>query len=160
MLAGGVATFLNPEPLAPFIDAFILGEAEVAALSALNSPGRGFSHAGAAGTIRELAQNFPGIYVPAGYQPRYHPDGTLAAFEAAPGFPEKIVVPHLAALAGAATRSTILTPKSGWGQMFLVETGRGCSGAAASAPRALSAGTAGPWNCAPPWTRAWRRAAR
>jgi radical SAM superfamily enzyme YgiQ (UPF0313 family) len=34
VLAGGVATFLNPEPLAPFIDAFILGEGEVAAVKA------------------------------------------------------------------------------------------------------------------------------
>ena len=127
VLAGGVATFLNPEPLAPFIDAFILGEAEVAAVSALNFLAEASPMRERQGPLRELAQNFPGIYVPAGYQPRYHPDGTLAAFEAAPGFPEKIVVPHLPALAGAATRSTILTPKSEWGQMFLVETGRGCS---------------------------------
>jgi hypothetical protein len=28
VLAGGVATFLNPEPLAPFIDAYYLGEGE------------------------------------------------------------------------------------------------------------------------------------
>src|SRR5210317_1115400 len=28
VIAGGVATFINPEPLAPFIDLFIIGEAE------------------------------------------------------------------------------------------------------------------------------------
>jgi len=28
VIAGGVATFLNPEPLAHFVDAFLLGEAE------------------------------------------------------------------------------------------------------------------------------------
>ncbi|MEJ2364967.1 MAG: hypothetical protein P8017_09880, partial [Deltaproteobacteria bacterium] len=28
VVAGGVATFLNPEPIAPFIDVFLLGEAE------------------------------------------------------------------------------------------------------------------------------------
>ena len=95
VLAGGVATFLNPEPLAPFIDAFILGEAEVAAVSALNFLAEASPMRERQEPLRELAQNFPGIYVPAGYQPRYHPDGTLAAFEAAPGFPEKIVVPHL-----------------------------------------------------------------
>ena len=32
VLAGGVATFLNPEPLAPFVDAFFLGEGEAGAL--------------------------------------------------------------------------------------------------------------------------------
>ena len=28
VIAGGVASFLNPEPLAPFIDCFLIGEAE------------------------------------------------------------------------------------------------------------------------------------
>jgi radical SAM superfamily enzyme YgiQ (UPF0313 family) len=28
VIAGGVACFLNPEPLAPFIDCFLIGEAE------------------------------------------------------------------------------------------------------------------------------------
>src|SRR4030042_1915053 len=32
VLAGGVATFLNPEPLAPFVDAFFLGEGEAGAV--------------------------------------------------------------------------------------------------------------------------------
>ena len=32
VLAGGVATFLNPEPLAPFVDAFFLGEGEAGAI--------------------------------------------------------------------------------------------------------------------------------
>ena len=127
VLAGGVATFLNPEPLAPFVDAFILGEAEVAAISALNFLAESSPTRERQAMLRELAQIFPGIYVPAGYQPRYHPDGTLAAFEAAPGFPDTVAVPHLPALAGASTTSTILTPKSEWGEMFLVEMGRGCS---------------------------------
>jgi len=127
VLAGGVATFLNPEPLAPFIDAFLLGEGEVAAIGALNSL------AGASGArfrdavLQELAQSFPGVYVPSGYQPHYHPDGTLAAFEAQPGYPERISVPHLPDVAGVATHSHFLAPQSEWGEMFLVELGRGCS---------------------------------
>jgi len=32
VLAGGVATFLNPEPLAPLVDAFFLGEGEAGAV--------------------------------------------------------------------------------------------------------------------------------
>ena len=32
VMAGGVATFLNPEPLAPFVDAFFLGEGEAGAV--------------------------------------------------------------------------------------------------------------------------------
>jgi radical SAM superfamily enzyme YgiQ (UPF0313 family) len=127
ILAGGVATFLNPEPLAPFIDAFILGEGEVTAVKSLNflaetSPSRPRQE-----MLRELAQSFPGIYIPAGYQPRYHPDGTLAAMEAAAGYPERVLVPYLKDLSGPPTHSQLLAPRSEWGEMFLVELGRGCS---------------------------------
>ncbi len=127
VLAGGVATFLNPEPLAPFIDAFILGEGEVAAVQALNFLAAASRLRPREGVLQELAQSFPGIYVPTGYRPRYHPDGTLAAFEAAAGYPERVVVPHLPDLAGSATHSHLLAPKSEWGEMFLVELGRGCT---------------------------------
>jgi radical SAM superfamily enzyme YgiQ (UPF0313 family) len=65
--------------------------------------------------------------VPAGYRPRYHPDGTLAAFDPAPGFPASVVAPHLPELAPYPTHSHLLAPQSEWGEMFLVETGRGCS---------------------------------
>jgi len=127
VLAGGVATFLNPEPLAPFIDAFILGEGEVAALNALNFLAEASPTRPRREMLRELAQNFPGIYVPAGYQPHYHPDGTLAAFEAAPGFPSTVLVPLLPDLADCATHSHLVAPESEWGEMLLVEMGRGCS---------------------------------
>jgi radical SAM superfamily enzyme YgiQ (UPF0313 family) len=61
VLAGGVATFLNPEPLAPFIDVFILGEGEVAAIQALNCLAESSPRRSREEILRELAQNFPGI---------------------------------------------------------------------------------------------------
>lgn len=127
VLAGGIATFLNPEPLAPFIDAFLLGEGEVAALGALNFLAQASGARPRDLILQELAQSFPGVYVPGGYRPHYHPDGTLAAFEAQPGYPGRVVVPHLADVAGHVTHSHFLAPKSEWGEMFLVELGRGCS---------------------------------
>jgi radical SAM superfamily enzyme YgiQ (UPF0313 family) len=126
VLAGGVATFLNPEPLAPFIDAFILGEGEVNAVPALSFLAEAHSRA-RDDMLQELARTVPGVYVPAGYQPRYHPDGTLAAFDHAPGFPARVVVPHVLDLTGHPTHSHLLAPRSEWGEMFLVELGRGCS---------------------------------
>ncbi len=126
VLAGGVATFLNPEPLAPFIDAFILGEGEVNAVPALSFLADSHSRPRDE-MLRELAHTVPGVYVPAGYQPRYHPDGALAAFEAHPGFPARVAVPHALDLAGITTHSHLLAPRSEWGEMFLVEVGRGCS---------------------------------
>ncbi|MFZ5448370.1 MAG: radical SAM protein [Thermodesulfobacteriota bacterium] len=127
VLAGGVATFLNPEPLASFVDAFFLGEGEAGAVpffeflaAAAPAPDRG-------ALLKDLARTIPGAYVPAGYTACYHPDGTLAAFDAAPGFPDRITPPHLAELASYPTHSHMLAPQSEWGEMFLVETGRGCS---------------------------------
>ena len=127
VLAGGVATFLNPEPLAPFVDAFFLGEGEAGAMPFFEFLAAAAPAPDRAAMLRDLARTVPGAYVPAGYTPRYHPDGTLAAFEAAPGFPDRVVAPHLAELAPYPTHSHLLAPQSEWGEMFLVETGRGCS---------------------------------
>jgi radical SAM superfamily enzyme YgiQ (UPF0313 family) len=127
VLAGGVATFLNPEPLSPFIDAFFLGEGEAGAIPFFEFLSDRAPAQDRAAMLRDLAGSVPGAYVPAGYTPRYHPDGTLEAFETAPGFPERVVAPHLPELAPYPTHSRLLAPQSEWGEMFLVETGRGCS---------------------------------
>jgi radical SAM superfamily enzyme YgiQ (UPF0313 family) len=127
ILAGGVATFLNPEPLAPFVDAFFLGEGEAGAIPFFQFLAAGALAPDRAALLQDLARTVPGAYVPAGYRPRYHPDGTLAAFDPAPGFPPSVTAPHLADLAPYPTHSHLLAPQSEWGEMFLVETGRGCS---------------------------------
>jgi radical SAM superfamily enzyme YgiQ (UPF0313 family) len=127
VLAGGVATFLNPEPLAPFVDAFFLGEGEAGAVSFFEFLAATAPAPCRPALLQDLARAVPGAYVPLGYTPRYHPDGTLAAFDAAPGFPDRVVAPHLPELAPYPTHSHILAPQSEWGEMFLLETGRGCS---------------------------------
>jgi len=127
VLAGGVATFLNPEPLAPFVDAFFLGEGEAGALPFFEFLAAGAPTPDRAGLLQNLARTLPGAYVPAGYTPSYHLDGTLAAFDPAPGFPARVTAPHLPELAPYPTHSHLLAPQSEWGEMFLVETGRGCS---------------------------------
>ncbi len=127
VLAGGVATFLNPEPLAPLVDAFFLGEGEAGAVPFFQFLAEGEPEQDRHLLLRDLAQTIPGAYVPAGYTPRYRADGTLAACEPEPGFPPQVRAPHLAELAPYPTHSHILAPQSEWGEMFLVETGRGCS---------------------------------
>jgi len=127
VLAGGVATFLNPEPLAPLVDAFFLGEGEAGALPFFEFLAAGGPSPDRAAMLKDLARAVPGAYVPAGYRPRYHPDGPLAAFDPAPGFPPRIIAPHPPDLTPCPTHSRLLAPQSEWGEMFLVETGRGCS---------------------------------
>lgn len=115
VIAGGPCAF-NPEPLASFIDAFVLGDGETATLEVAQLV-RGLR---AQGVRREaillaLAQ-MPGVYVPRFFEARYHEDGTLTSFlpvrddvparvrkrierdlDAAP-YPETMVVPYAEAV--------------------------------------------------------------
>ena len=77
ILAGGSGA-LVPEPLAPFIDAFVLGEAEDVVLE-INTLLREAKTQGASrlDLLRALART-PGVYVPRFYEWRYEPDGTPA----------------------------------------------------------------------------------
>ncbi len=125
VVAGGVATMLNPEPLAPFLDAFFLGEGEAHAadfFDLLTDPG----HADLPAALTTLVRKLPGVYIPAAYQPEYHPDGTLRRVTVAPGFPEKIRPPHLPDLETYPVGSRLQAPGSEFSRMFLLEVNRGC----------------------------------
>jgi len=96
IIAGGHATF-NPEPMADFVDAFVIGDGEDALVEVVRAyqSARGDSRAA---QLRVLAR-VPGVYVPRFYDVHYHADGTVAAIE--PNVPEaylpvlKRVVPSL-----------------------------------------------------------------
>lgn len=111
VVAGGPCAF-NPEPMAMFIDAFMLGDGETVILEVCDL----IRNLRAKGSTREeilfqLSQ-IPGVYVPRFYQASYHADGRLQSFvptregvpatvtkrieldlENAP-YPEKIPVPY------------------------------------------------------------------
>jgi radical SAM family uncharacterized protein len=80
VIAGGSGAY-HPEPLAPFMDAFVVGEAEEALLEVLQAchyarRQRAARHE----MLRELAR-IPGVYVPSLYQVTYDDKGRLAAME-------------------------------------------------------------------------------
>lgn len=81
IIAGGHAT-LNPEPMAPFIDAFVIGEGEDVMLEIV----RTYQDWKATGEARQdLLQRLAslwGVYVPSLYEAHYHVDGTLSHMEA------------------------------------------------------------------------------
>ncbi|TLN25085.1 radical SAM protein, partial [bacterium] len=69
VIAGGIAATLNPEPLAPFIDVFYLGEAE-SSFGAFHDFIRENLGSRRAGFLRKLAiENIPGVYVPSACDP-------------------------------------------------------------------------------------------
>ncbi len=123
VIAGGVACFLNPEPIAPFIDCFLLGEAEgiLPRFFQVFEPGTDKQE-----LLKNLARRVPGAYVPAFYNARYHDDGTLAAFDPLEDVPPKIKRVYLKDLNQISTCSAVVTPHTAFDRSFLIEVGRGC----------------------------------
>ncbi len=126
VIAGGVAAFLNPEPLADFVDLFIIGEAE----EVLGQ----FSRAAAdqfAGTrsCRDLSDYtaIPGVYIPTGYTVDYDDEGFPANRSALPGFPERISCRQVRDIDSFASASCFVTPHTEFSDMGLLEVSRGCS---------------------------------
>jgi len=80
IIAGG-STVLNPEPMADFIDLFVIGDGEEVALELLEVY-RQWKKAGGSGKSDFLRQAapIPGIYVPGLYQVEYQADGLLTSF--------------------------------------------------------------------------------
>ncbi|MBA4179678.1 MAG: B12-binding domain-containing radical SAM protein [Anaerolinea sp.] len=89
VIAGGSGAF-NPEPLAPFIDAFVLGEGEDAVVE-LADRVREWKRLGTPrrGRLRELL-TMPGVYVPSFYEPRYDASGHFASLDRLDGAPPTI----------------------------------------------------------------------
>jgi radical SAM superfamily enzyme YgiQ (UPF0313 family) len=123
IMAGGVACFLNPEPIAAFIDCFLIGEAEgiLPRFFQAYEP-----HPDKKAVLKNLALNVPGAYIPALYQVRYKDDGTLASFEPLADVPQTIKRVQLDDLSRVSTCSAIVTPNTTFDRSFLIETGRGC----------------------------------
>ncbi|MFH1848014.1 MAG: TIGR03960 family B12-binding radical SAM protein [Candidatus Omnitrophota bacterium] len=88
IIAGGPCA-LNPEPMADFFDAFVVGEAEEAALELVDVYKR--FRGGDRKTLLERLARIKGVYVPGLYNPSYRDDGALKALEpAAKGIPRRI----------------------------------------------------------------------
>jgi radical SAM superfamily enzyme YgiQ (UPF0313 family) len=126
LIGGGVATFINPEPLAPFFDLLVIGEAEPLLPAVLEAVLENRGRVDRLSFLRDLAVRLPGCYVPQLYACEYTPDGQLAAMTPHPGLPGRIrkVIGPPQPVAG---HSQILTPEAEFADLFLVELGRGCS---------------------------------
>jgi radical SAM superfamily enzyme YgiQ (UPF0313 family) len=126
IIGGGVATFINPEPLAPFMDLFVLGEIEPVAEMLLKYLFAAVGRGAVEDHLRHMAQTLPGCYVPSLYHPSYRADGRLTSFIPEPGIPPR-VAKNIHPGAAVAGHSRILTPETEFANIHLVELGRGCS---------------------------------
>jgi radical SAM family uncharacterized protein len=92
VVAGGHAAF-NPEPIADFIDAAVLGDGEqiVGAITDIVRDWKAAGRPGGRDGLLERMARTGGIYVPRFYDVTYRPDGQLAAITPnRPGVPERV----------------------------------------------------------------------
>jgi radical SAM superfamily enzyme YgiQ (UPF0313 family) len=129
IVAGGVATFMNPEPLAPFVDLFIVGESEPLLPAVMEQLLEGIGK-NKKGLLVKLATELAGCYVPAFYRAEYDSYGKLLAMDPDPVYPQ---LPHrikkvvMDSPADLAAHSKILSPAAEFSDLFMTELGRGCT---------------------------------
>ena len=128
VIAGGVAAFLNPEPISDFFDLFVLGEGEEVIEEFLDAYRRAFSGRGRRdkeGLLGELGK-VEGVYVPQGYEVSYGEDGRIEGMTPKAGFPYPVKRRWIRDLDRFPSKSTLFTPDTEFKEMALVEVNRGC----------------------------------
>ena len=89
VFAGGVCAF-NPEPLAPFVDFFSLGEGEDITVEIVSLYDKAKAENWTKEAFLEAVSHIPGVYVPSFYEHQYNDDGTLSAIVPLNGAPSRI----------------------------------------------------------------------
>lgn len=131
IIAGGSCTY-NPEPMADFIDAFVIGEGEDVLIELLECvrDHKARVEQPTAATRAELFERLAqieGVYVPSLYEARYADDGFLAALEPTKqGVPTRVKKRIVASLGPALTKPILPTIETVHNR-GMVEIQRGCS---------------------------------
>jgi radical SAM superfamily enzyme YgiQ (UPF0313 family) len=128
VVGGGVALTLNPEPLAPFFDLFLLGEGEEMLQEFMDIYGAARrSRLSREETLRKIQEEVPGAYVPSLWRVRYGPDSRITGMEpVSPELPARVAARRVREIGGFATEQVISTVGTEFGEMFLTEVSRGC----------------------------------
>ncbi len=124
VIAGGVACFLNPEPIAQFMDIMLLGEGEllIEPFFDIYTPDMPREE-----LYQALVPSLAGVYVPACYTPLYNREKALTGMKALNDqAPDQIRIRRVRELGGISTTTRILSSDTAFKNIFLVETGRGC----------------------------------
>jgi radical SAM superfamily enzyme YgiQ (UPF0313 family) len=123
VVAGGPVTFLNPEPLAPFLDVIAVGEAE-ALLPPLTEALRSVQ---SRTDLFQRLEDVGGFYVPAHFEIDYRPDGTIAQRRNRVSAGPRIVRAKMGKRADLPPPATyVLTSATEMSKKFLIEISRGC----------------------------------
>jgi len=126
VIGGGVATLINPEPLAPFVDLFIIGEFEPVVDDLAVYLKQLYPSGHKQALLEEMSQALPGAYVPSLYRPQYDDRGQIESVAVAGNAPARIKKIQCLEKT-VAGHSQILTEETEFSNIHLVELGRGCS---------------------------------
>jgi radical SAM superfamily enzyme YgiQ (UPF0313 family) len=124
VIAGGSAVFLNPEPIADFVDVFLVGEAEEMLPEFLDFLGAARERGWSREQILEEGWRVEGVYVPRLYEPVY--DGPSLVELGGQRGSERVRRRYVADLDRFPTTTEIVADDVAFGDMFLVEASRGC----------------------------------
>lgn len=127
VIAGGVAVFLNPEPLAEIFDLFLIGEAEEMIGEFLDVVMESCKRGRWRKPELSAFAGVSGVYVPSAYSVTYRSDGCVESFSPAAGFPDHVLCMHVKSLDAYPASSCFRTPLTELGTMTLLEVSRGCT---------------------------------
>jgi radical SAM family uncharacterized protein len=129
VMAGGITSFLNPEPLAEVIDLFLLGEAEanldrfIELFKEIRQ-----QHSDRQRLLETVARDIKYAYVPSLYRIEYSGDGRIKTrTPAKKEIPLRVESARQDLLEYPVNRSCILTADTEFGDRILIEMGRGCA---------------------------------
>jgi radical SAM superfamily enzyme YgiQ (UPF0313 family) len=126
IIGGGAALTLNPEPLANFFDAIVIGEGEGAVGEITAEYLRARDHGEEFLEMLRRISSLEGVYVPRFYEPQFNADATVAGYTAETGVVARVKRRFLKDLDRSPTHTVIQSPETEFKSMFMTETGRGC----------------------------------
>ena len=126
IIAGGINISYNPEPIADFVDVFVVGEAEVVIHQFMAHFDAWKQSSTPKSELLETLATVPGLYVPSFYDVTYHDDGTIGAVSPKPGVPSQIRAGAVPKLDDVETCTHIHTANTEFSNAHLIEIVRGC----------------------------------
>ena len=125
LIAGGPCATFNPEPLADFFDAFVIGEGEAIMPAFMDTFGTAKQNRADRGELLAELADVPGIYVPSLYAHGYDAAGALTSITPVGAAPTKVRRQWVADLDAHPAHTEVVTDDAHF-DMYLIETARGC----------------------------------
>lgn len=126
VIAGGPCIFSNPEPLADCFDLCVIGEGEEVIHEIIDTYGKAIDRRAKRSSMLLALSELAGVYVPSLFEPIYSDDGRLSGLERKGTASLPVAGRAVGDLDEHDCCSALVTPRTEFSNMFLIELGRGC----------------------------------